>query len=53
MGVWALVLLSNTIAEVQGFQSSLAGLGNLFLAGAVVVVPVVVLVVTVLALKRP
>lgn len=43
LAVWALVLVSNTLAEVQGFRSAWAGLGNLFLAGAVILVPFLVL----------
>ena len=39
LGVWTLVLLCHTIAEVQGFRSAWRGLGNVVLAGAVIVVP--------------
>ena len=38
LGVWTLVLLCHTIAEVQGFRSAWRGLGNIVLAGAVIVV---------------
>ncbi|MBX7245594.1 MAG: YIP1 family protein [Candidatus Sumerlaeaceae bacterium] len=53
LGLWALVLFCNTIAEVQGFRSAWAGLGNFCLAVAVVIVPVILLAVTFLALKKP
>lgn len=39
IGIWGIVLLCNTIAEVQGFYSAWSGLGNLFLSVAVIVVP--------------
>ncbi len=45
LGIWSLVLACNTIAEVQGYRSAWAGLGNIFLAGFIVVVAVIVLVV--------
>ena len=32
LGIWGAVLFCNTIAEVQGFRSAWAGVGNLFLA---------------------
>jgi hypothetical protein len=44
LSVWAFVLLCNTIAEVQGFRSAWRGLGNIVLAGAVVVVPLFAIV---------
>ncbi|QDU94367.1 Yip1 family protein [Lignipirellula cremea] len=44
LGVWGFVLLCNTIAEVQGFHSAWAGLGNLILAGALFFVPLLVIV---------
>jgi hypothetical protein len=44
IGIWGLVLLCNTIAEVQGFYSAWRGLGNLFLSAAVIVVPLMALV---------
>jgi hypothetical protein len=37
LGIWSIVLLCNTVAEVQGFRSAWAGLGNLLLAGLLVV----------------
>ncbi|MEM7083176.1 MAG: Yip1 family protein [Pseudomonadota bacterium] len=40
-GIWWLVLLSNTIAEAQGFHSAWKGLGNLILTGLVILVVVV------------
>lgn len=45
LAVWALVLLCNTIAEVQGFRSAWSGLGNVVLAGAVIVIPLFVILV--------
>jgi hypothetical protein len=42
LGIWSLVLLCNTIAEVQDYESAWRGLGNLFLAGAVIVIPLVI-----------
>lgn len=44
LAVWGFVLLCNTIAEVQGFRSAWRGLGNIMLAGAVVVIPLVAVV---------
>jgi hypothetical protein len=32
LGIWGFILLCNTVAEVQGFRSAWAGLGNLLLA---------------------
>ena len=43
LGVWSIVLLCNTIAEVQGYHSAWRGLGNIILAGAVLIVPLLVL----------
>ncbi|MFO0913763.1 MAG: Yip1 family protein [Pirellulales bacterium] len=39
LSVWAFVLLCNTVAEVQGFRSAWRGFGNIVLAGAAIVVP--------------
>ena len=50
LGIWAIVLTSNTVAEVQGFQSAWKGLGNILLAGLVVVVPITLAVLTIVAL---
>jgi hypothetical protein len=47
LGLWAFVLLCNTIAEVQGFRSAWRGFGNLLLAGAVVVLPLMLIVIIV------
>jgi hypothetical protein len=44
LAVWSLVLLCNTIAEVQNFRSAWRGLGNLLLAGLVMIVPIFVIV---------
>ena len=43
-GIWSLVISCNTIAEVQGFRSAWAGLGNIFLAGLLLIVPLIVIV---------
>lgn len=43
-GFWTLVLLCNTIAEVQGFRSAWAGFGNMLLAGMVLFVPLMLIV---------
>lgn len=50
LAVWSFVLLCNTIAEVQSFGSAWRGLFNLILAGAIVLVPIMALVFTVVAL---
>jgi hypothetical protein len=42
LGVWSVVLLCQTIAEVQGFRSAWKGLGNVLLAGLVIGVPLAV-----------
>lgn len=52
LGVWGFVLLCNTIAEVQGFRSAWRGLGNLILAGAIIAVPLIVIVFSMLSLPR-
>lgn len=51
-GIWSLVLLCNTIAEVQGFRSAWAGLGNLILAGAVIFVPLIAIIFTVVLMSQ-
>ena len=50
MAFWSLVLLCHTVAEVQGFRSAWRGFGNLFLAGAVIVVPLILLVAALIAI---
>ena len=52
LGVWGAVLLCNTTAEVQGFRSAWRGLGNIILAGAVIVVPLVLIVFGVVLLSQ-
>jgi hypothetical protein len=52
LGIWSFVLLCHTVAEVQGFRSAWRGLGNVFLAGAVLIVPLTLLVFTVLVLTK-
>ncbi len=44
LGIWSVVLTSNTVAEVQGFQSAWKGLGNILLAGLVVVLPILLMI---------
>jgi hypothetical protein len=46
LGVWGIVLLCNTIAEVQGFRSAWRGLGNVLLAGAIPAAVIVAIGVT-------
>lgn len=50
LSLWSLVLLCNTIAEVQGFRSAWRGLGNIILAGVVLMFPFVVLLLLLFAL---
>jgi hypothetical protein len=45
---WSVVLLCHMIAEVQGFRSAWRGLGNLCLAGAVIIVPLLLMTLTAL-----
>lgn len=45
LGVWSLVLLAKTVAEVQGYRSAWRGLGNVVLAGLVILVPILLLVI--------
>ncbi|MCA9133222.1 MAG: hypothetical protein KDA45_08705, partial [Planctomycetales bacterium] len=52
LGVWAFVLLCNTIAEVQGFRSAWRGLGNLILASALIIVPLLAAVFAMFVLLR-
>lgn len=52
LAVWGVVLLCKTIAEVQGFRSAWRGLGNLILAGAVIFVPLFVIVFGVVLLSH-
>jgi hypothetical protein len=47
-GMWAFVLLCHTVAEVQGFSSAWRGFRNVFLAGAMVVVPLLLLALVVM-----
>jgi hypothetical protein len=44
LGIWALILLCNTIAEVQGYRSAWKGFGNLILAGLIIMIPILVVV---------
>jgi hypothetical protein len=46
LGVWTMVLLCQTLAEVQGYSSAWRGLGNIALALAIVVVPLVIVGLT-------
>jgi hypothetical protein len=44
LAIWGFLLLCNTIAEVQGYDSAWKGLGNLIVAVLLVLIPVFVLV---------
>lgn len=44
LGVWSVVLVCHTVAEVQGFRSAWRGLGNICLAIAVVVLPLLLFI---------
>jgi len=44
LGIWGVVLLANTVAEVQGFRSAWAGFGNLFLACLIYLIPMMTIV---------
>lgn len=52
LSVWSYVLICNTIAEVQGFRSAWAGLGNLLLAGMVIFAALIVFLVGVTVLTQ-
>ena len=51
LGIWALVLLCNTIAEVQEYRSAWKALGNLILAGLIIIIPILVIAFGIMALK--
>jgi hypothetical protein len=51
LGVWAIVLVFNTVAEVQGYGSAWTAVLNFFLAGLVMVIPVVAIVFIILAMR--
>lgn len=50
-GVWSLVLICNTIAEVQSYRSAWRGFGNILLAGCVVGVPLIGLIALAMMIK--
>lgn len=52
LGVWSFVILCHTVAEVQSFRSAWRGLGNVLLAGAVIIVPLFLIVLTVLVFTK-
>lgn len=52
LGIWGIVLVCNTIAEVQGFRSAWAGLGNIILAGVLLIVPLVLIIFAVIFLTK-
>lgn len=52
LGVWALVLLCNTIAEVQEYRSAWKGLANLILAGLIFILPIVLLVLGIVFITK-
>jgi hypothetical protein len=43
LSVLAIVLLSNTIAEIQEYRSAWRGLGNIILAGGIILLPIIAL----------
>ena len=51
LGVWTVVLLCNTVAEVQGYRSAWRGLGNMTLAGACILVPIALITVAISVLR--
>ncbi len=51
LGVWTVVLMCNTVAEVQGYRSAWRGLGNMTLAGASIVVPIALIAVAISVLR--
>lgn len=51
LGVWTVVLMCNTVAEVQGYRSAWRGLGNMTLAGACIVVPIALIAVAISVLR--
>jgi hypothetical protein len=51
LGVWTVVLMCNTVAEVQGYRSAWRGLGNMTLAGACIVVPITLIAVAISVLR--
>ncbi|MHB0959995.1 MAG: Yip1 family protein [Pirellulaceae bacterium] len=52
LALWSVVIVCNTIAEVQGFRSAWRGLANIMLAGAVLLVPLLLFVVGIILLVR-
>ena len=43
LGLWEIVLLCNTVAEVQGYRSAWQGLLNLILAGLLLLLPLILI----------
>jgi hypothetical protein len=52
LAIWSIVLLCHTIAEVQGFRSAWRGFSNLLLTGAIIVVPLILIIVLIVLFKR-
>lgn len=52
LGVWTIVLLCHTLAEVQGYSSAWRGLGNIVLAIVIVAIPLAMLGITIAYLGR-
>lgn len=52
LGIWSFVLLCHTVAEVQAYRSAWRALGNLAVAGLVVLVPIVLLALLLVGLGR-
>lgn len=44
LGIWSIVLMSNTVAEVQEYRSAWKGLGNILLAGLLIALPIIAVV---------
>lgn len=50
--IWSVILISNSIAEVQGFRSAWRGFGNLLLAIALFLVPLLLIGMVVVLVTR-
>ena len=51
LGCWAMIMLCNTLAEVQGFRSAWVAFWNLLLASLVIVTPFFFMVIALVVLK--
>lgn len=52
LGSWSVLLLCNTIAEIQGFRSAWRGFGNLLLSFAVILIPLLAVFALLVLLKH-